>query len=162
MLPLSRRLLAGSEHHDLSPLLVPPAVSHCEPGVPNNLQSGPGKWLPAVREERNGRWTKSEEKAYTVLVLPQSWNICAFPLCGCCANVSDWCLECEPIVIFGLFMRWSELQGLLVIDILCNSMAAEADIIILSMLEAFSATQEEIDPLIYSVKSALFCDIYFC
>lgn len=39
-------------------------------------------------------------------------------------------------------------------------MAAEADIIILSMLEAFSATQQEIYPLIYSVKSAFHSETF--
>lgn len=168
MLPLSRRLLASSEHHDLPPLLIPPAVSHYEPGVPNNLQSEPGKWLPAEPEERYGRWTKSEEKAYTLLVLPQSWNICAFPLlCGCCANVSDWCLECEPIVIFGLFMRRSEPQALLVIDILCMSMAAEADIIILSMLQGTDAgilcrTRINWPFDLFCEIFSLFWDVYWC
>lgn len=93
-LPLSRRLLAGPEHRDLPPPLIPllsPATNQvCQTTFSLNQETG--RLLSEKKATEDEQSLK--KKAYTLLALSQSWNICAFPiLCGCCANVSDWCLE---------------------------------------------------------------------
>lgn len=141
MPPLSRCLLVGSKHCDLPPPLVPllsPATNQvCQTTL--SLSQENGRLLGEKKGTEDEQSLK--KKAYTLLALPQCWNICAFPLlCGCSANVSGWCLEYEPVVVFGVFIRGSEPRpGPLGIDILCKSMAAEADFINLSMLHGIDA-----------------------
>lgn len=125
-------------HRDLPPPLIPllsPATNQvCQTTFSRSQENGRllGKKKETEDEQSlKKRLTLSERshRAGTFVISPL--------LCGCCANVSGWCLEYEPIVVFGSVYA-GEL-GPLGIDILCKSMAAEADIINMSVLPGINA-----------------------
>lgn len=85
-----------------------PALPCQEPGVSNNIQCDPGKWLPAEPKVRKKRWTKSEEKAYTLVALPHRRRFVLFFLST--VYVVQMSLTGVWIVsrVFGLFMCGSQ------------------------------------------------------
>lgn len=156
MLPLSWRLLAVFERRDLPapfiPLLSPATNQVCQTTFSVSQENG----CPLSEKKE----TEDEQSLKKRLTLSQcshrAGTFVLFPLlCGCCANVSGWCLECEPIVVFGLFMSGSDPPGPLDIDILYQWQLRQ----ILSVCQrrwaltpVLSATQEGIDPLIYFLR----------
>lgn len=140
MPPLSRRLLASSEHRDLPPPLIPllsPATNQvCQTTFSLSQENG---CLLSEKKE-----TEDEQSLKKRLTLSwRSHRAGTFVLFLSSVDAvhmsAGWCLEYEPVVVFSVSMRGREPLGPLGIDILCNSMADEADIINPSILPDFNA-----------------------
>lgn len=78
------------------------------------------------KRKMNKVWRKG---LHSVSAPAEREHFCFLLLGGCRASVSGWCLEYEPAVVLGL--RGIEPLG---IDMSCESMATEANIINVSAL----------------------------